>query len=76
MDFGILSQKTLMVISLLSLTKKLICKPSRSSPLQTHIHTRTEIEYSYGPTWFIRMSFRTTDIDHYIEYVNPKSWWN
>ena len=56
--------------------KNLICKPSRSSPLQTHIHTRTEIEYSYGPTWFIRMSFRTTDIDHYIEYVNPKSWWN
>ena len=53
-----------------------ICKPSRSSPIQTHIHARKEIEYTYGPFWFIRMSFKGMRLDKFIEYVNPSYWFH
>jgi len=55
---------------------ELICKPPRSSPIQTHIHTRIEIEYTYGPAWFIRMSFKGMVVEKYIDYVKPRAHFN
>jgi phosphorylcholine metabolism protein LicD len=49
--------------------KEFICKPSRSSPIQTHIRTRTELEYEYGPAWFIRMTFKGMQPQEYIHYT-------
>jgi len=51
--------------------KEFICKPSRSSPIQTHINTRKELEYNFGPTWFIRMSFKHTGAQQYIHMTKP-----
>tara|TARA_B110000977_G_scaffold194922_1_gene272418 strand:- start:1470 stop:6215 length:4746 start_codon:yes stop_codon:yes gene_type:complete len=56
--------------------KDLICKPLRSSPIQTHIHTRVELEYAYGPAWFIRMTFKGMVVEKYIDYVKPKNHFN
>ena len=53
--------------------KDLICKPSRSSPIQTHIHARLEIEYTYGPAWFIRMTLKSMTPNHFIEWVKPNA---
>ena len=56
--------------------KDFICKPPRSSPIQTHIHTRTEIEYTYGPAWFIHMTFKGMVVEKYIDYVKHKDLFN
>ena len=48
-----------------------ICMPPRSSPIQTHVYTRKELEHTYGPFWFIRMSFKGMNLQEFIDYVNP-----
>jgi len=58
---------------IIKFNKEFICKPLRSCPIQTHIHTRTELEYNYGPAWFIRMTFKGMQPQEYIRYTKSSN---
>jgi len=52
-----------------------ICLPDRS-PLQTHSHTRGELEFTYGPQWFIKMPWKAMLPDQFVLWANPRNNWH
>jgi len=53
-----------------------ICKPSRSSPIQTYINVRRQLEMTYGAAWFIKMSFKGILLQEFVRYANPNYLWH
>ena len=56
--------------------QSLMCMPPRSSPLQTHKYARLEIEFVYGPQWFIKMPWKGQNPSQYKKWVNPRDTWH
>lgn len=52
---------------------KELCMPPRSSPFMTHKYTRAEMEFEYGPFWFVKLSFKGMFVQKFQEWATPSS---